>query len=64
MKNFKYKKQAAVLIGTLFLINTLYFFHQYFYNAKTNKPWYRNNGFSEMMSIVNKNYQNYDENSK
>jgi len=60
LKNFKYKKQAAVLIGILFLINSLYFFHQYFYNAKTHKPWYRNNGFSEMMKVVNENYSKYD----
>ena len=60
LKNFKYKKQTAVLIGTLFLINALYFFNQYFYNAKTHKPWYRNNGFSEMMNAVNKNYDKYD----
>jgi len=60
LENFKYKKQATVLMGMLLLINVLYFFHQYFYNAKTHKPWYRNNGFSEMMNEVNKNYQNYD----
>lgn len=60
LKNFKYKKEATVLIATSLLINGLYFLHQYFYNAKTHKPWYRNNGFSEMMSIVNKNYDKYD----
>lgn len=60
LKNSKFKRQVAVLIGMLLLINVLYFFHQYFYNAKTHKPWYRNNGFSEMMSKVNGNYKYYD----
>lgn len=60
LKNFKFKMQATVVVGTLLLINALYFFHQYFYNAKTHKTWYRNNGFSEMMGEVNKNYDKYD----
>ena len=33
---------------------------QYFVVAKVHKPWYRNNGFSEMMDRVNENYQSYD----
>lgn len=60
LKNIKYKKRFIVLILVLTLLNFLYFLHQYFYNAKTHKPWYRNNGFSEMMSVVNKNYSKFD----
>ncbi|MBI2028364.1 MAG: glycosyltransferase family 39 protein [Candidatus Levybacteria bacterium] len=60
IKDIKYKKQISIMIGVLLLVNTFYFLHQYFYNAKTHKPWYRNNGFSEMMSVVNKNYQSND----
>lgn len=59
IRSGKYKKQIFTLITFFLMLNFLYFLHQYFYNAKTNKPWYRNNGFSEMMSIVNKNYSNY-----
>lgn len=54
------KKQICALLIFLLTLNFLYFLHQYFYNAKTNKPWYRNNGFSEMMKIVNENYSKYD----
>ena len=46
--------------GVFLLLNNLYFLHQYFFNARTHNPWYRNNGFSEMMSDVKKNYDNYD----
>lgn len=60
MGNFKYKKHAVFLVTLFFVFNVLYFFHQYFYNAKTHNPWYRNNGFSEMMKEVKKNYENYD----
>lgn len=60
MGNFKYKKHAVVLMILLFVFNILYFLHQYFYNAKTHNPWYRNNGFSEMMKEVRENYENYD----
>ncbi len=60
IKNFKYRKQTAFILGLLLLLNSLYFLHQYFYNAKTHNTWYRNNGFSGMMNAVNKNYQNYD----
>ena len=60
IEKIKYKKQAVILIVLFFLLNSLYFLHQYFYNAKTHKPWYRNNGFAEMMSYVKKDYNNYD----
>ena len=60
VEKIKYKKQVIIIIALLLLLNNLYFLHQYFYNAKTHKPWYRNNGFSEMMSYVKENYDNYD----
>lgn len=60
IKRIKHKKQVVVLTAFLLLLNSLYFLHQYFYNAKTHKPWYRNNGFSKMMSYVKDNYDNYD----
>ncbi|MDO8659117.1 MAG: glycosyltransferase family 39 protein [Candidatus Parcubacteria bacterium] len=60
IKNIKNKKQICTLIIFFLMLNFLYFLHQYFYNAKTNKPWYRNNGFPEMMQIVNENYSKYD----
>lgn len=56
-------KRRILFVGVcmaLFLGNIIYFGHQYFVNAKVHNPWYRNNGFSEMMSIVNKNYGKYD----
>lgn len=46
--------------GLFLLLNNLYFLHQYFFNAKTHNPWYRNNGFSAMMREVKNNYDNYD----
>lgn len=60
IKSIKYKNRATILITLLLLFNSLYFFQQYFYNAKTHKPWYRNNGFSKMMQIVNGNLNSYD----
>ncbi len=59
-KIIKHKKQVIVLAVLLILLSVFYFLHQYFYNAKTHKPWYRNNGFSGMMRVVNENYDNYD----
>lgn len=60
IKKNKYKKQFTAILAFLLLLNCMYFLHQYFYNAKTHNPWYRNNGFSKMMSYVRENYDNYD----
>lgn len=57
---FNKKKMFFIAIGILFLGNIFYFGNQYFVNAKVSKPWYRNNGFSEMMQEVRKNYEKYD----
>lgn len=51
---------AGVFIAFLLLVNSSYFFHQYLVQAKVHRPWYRNNGFSQMMKIVNENYKTYD----
>jgi len=56
----KKKTLFVVACAVLFLGNVFYFGHQYFFNAKVHKPWYRNNGFSEMMRVVNKNYDKYN----
>jgi len=49
-----------ILVILLFLYNVSYFLHQYFVQSKVHRPWYRNNGFSQMMELVNKDYANYD----
>jgi len=60
----KIVKQKRLIIASfitlLFILNISYFLHQYFVQAKVHRPWYRNNGFSQMMELVNKNYGNYD----
>ena len=56
-------KKKAILIAivvSLFLLNISYFLHQYFVIARVHRSWYRNNGFSQMMELVNKDYNNYD----
>lgn len=55
------KKILAVSIPCiLFFGNVFYFGHQYFVNATVHNNWYRNNGFSQMMQVVNANYSKYD----
>lgn len=44
----------------LFTLNFGYFLHQYFIHGQTHRTWYRNNGFDNMMQIVNQNYGKYD----
>lgn len=62
LDKFTKKKQRVILtvVGIFFLANVAYFLHQYFYNTKVEKPWYRNNGFGKMMSVVKKSYATYD----
>lgn len=60
---FPFHKKKLLLVGLsvlLFLGNVFYFGHQYFVNTTVHNNWYRNNGFSEMMKIVNENYSKYD----
>lgn len=57
-KNFQ--KYLVVAIGIIFIFNVYYFTHQYFVHSKVHRPWYRNNGFSEMLTTVKKSYASYD----
>ena len=58
---FNRRKKIIILIsGILFLGNVFYFSFQYFVNATVHNNWYRNNGFSKMMQVVNENYAKYD----
>jgi len=57
---YKKKLLLITLSVLLFLGNIFYFSHQYFVNATVHNNWNRNNGFSEMMKIVNQNYNKYD----
>lgn len=64
-RNFKVNtiniKHIIIGIVVLFFIgNIMYFLHQYFVHAKHHRTWYRNNGFSELMSVVNMNYEHYN----
>lgn len=56
----KNRKAWLPIISILFILNFIYFHHQYFTLSKAFQPWYRNNGFAEMMKIVNKNYKDVD----
>ncbi|KKQ27042.1 MAG: hypothetical protein US43_C0038G0002 [Candidatus Levybacteria bacterium GW2011_GWA1_37_16] len=61
MNLFHKKKLFFVILSVfLFLGNISYFGHQYFINATVHNNWYRNNGFSKMMKVVNENYSKYD----
>ncbi|MCL5072465.1 MAG: glycosyltransferase family 39 protein [Actinobacteria bacterium] len=51
-----HKKIIFIFFVLIFSLNILYFLNQYYFNAKTHKPWYRNNGFSSMMQEVNSLY--------
>lgn len=51
---------ALICIVFAIAFNFSYFMHQYFVHGSTHRTWYRNNGFSEMMNLVNKNYNKYD----
>lgn len=44
----------------LLLLNSFYFFHQYFVHSKVHRTWYRNNGSKEMIQTIKKSYDSYD----
>ncbi|MGE5041285.1 MAG: glycosyltransferase family 39 protein [Candidatus Levyibacteriota bacterium] len=54
------KQVIFVFCFLIFLFNFLYFLHQYFVHGEKHRTWYRNNGFADMMQVVNKNYSSYD----
>ncbi|HMS22593.1 MAG TPA: glycosyltransferase family 39 protein [Candidatus Levybacteria bacterium] len=56
----KIKYIITCFLIVCFIGNVMYFFHQYFIHAKHHRTWYRNNGFSEMMEIVNEKYEDFD----
>ncbi len=56
----KYLRIIMVVVCVIYLWCVFHFFYQYFVHAKIHRPWYRNNGFSEMMKVVNQNYDKYD----
>lgn len=56
-----YFKRLIISVTIIFfLFNFFYFLHQYFINAKVHRPWYRNNGFPDMIRTVMKSYNNVD----
>lgn len=57
-KNFR--RYIVFAISVAFIFNLYYFTHQYFVHSKVHRPWYRNNGFSEMLATVKKSYDSYD----
>ncbi|MEK7159977.1 MAG: glycosyltransferase family 39 protein, partial [Patescibacteria group bacterium] len=59
LSNNKYKIVIGVF-AVLIAFNFLYFLHQYFIQSQIHRNWYRYEGFSEMMSIVKKDYSNFD----
>ncbi|MGE5041296.1 MAG: phospholipid carrier-dependent glycosyltransferase [Candidatus Levyibacteriota bacterium] len=48
------------IFGALFFLNFIYFLHEYFIHTSIHRPWYRNNGFKEMVLDVKKSYSSYD----
>lgn len=60
-KSKKYVRLSIISILILsFSWSFIYFEHQYFVHGKLHRPWVRNNGFSNMMARVTKDYDNYD----
>lgn len=54
-------KLSVIFVTTIFLaFNFIYFTHQYFVHAKIHRTWYRNNGFREMITTINKSDNKYD----
>lgn len=60
LKGVHWGNFLIVFLLIFLLFNVSYFFHQYFVHSKTHRTWFRNNGFAEMMEIVNENYSKYD----
>lgn len=56
----RYKKPAILILSFLLFLSMYHLLFHYFINAKYFKPWYRNNGFKEMMQIVNGKYDEVD----
>ncbi len=50
----------ASVLSLMFIWNFGYFLHQYFVHSRFHRPWYRFNGFKEMVLAVDKLALNYD----
>ncbi len=50
----------VIVIALCIFFNFFYFIHQYFTHTSQHRTWYRNNGFKEMLTIVKKEYDQYD----
>jgi hypothetical protein len=55
----KYKVIVG-FFGLLLLLNISYLIHQYFVHSQINKNWYRNEGFGDMVKLVEKDYGSYN----
>lgn len=56
-KKGKGKNYRGVLVGWISLIlffSVFYFLHQYFIHQRAYRPWYRNYGFKELITEINK----------
>lgn len=59
----RFPRVSKIILCTIVLLismNFLYFIHQYYVHAKIHRPWYRNNGFKEVMQVINSSYDSYD----
>jgi len=54
------QKLFVFLLALLFCWNFSYFLHQYYVHSKLHRPWYRFNGFKEMVLAVNELAPHYD----
>ncbi len=45
---------GAIVLGTLAFYNVAFFIHQYFIHLPVHKPWYRNEGYEELVPSINK----------
>lgn len=55
-----YQVVLSLVIAVAFIGNSGYFLHQYTVHSKLHRPWYRNNGFDEMVRSVKDAYDAYD----
>jgi len=54
------KKYALIAISFAFLINGIYFFHQYFIHSPSHVSYARNDGNARLFAYLNEQAENYD----
>ena len=54
------QKLTILVLVLLFCWNFSYFLHQYYIHSRVHRPWYRFNGFKEMVLAVNELEPDYD----